>query len=315
VNDPSLPPPPVPGGVSPGPPVSPGPLVSPGHVGDPLAPGSPSAHAVGMAPSVPDPAAAGAAPGIQRWVIAGALASGGAALLVLGAFLPWVTGADAGEVVRGVRVNSTGTGLVGSRAGWAGGDGVVFVLAGMASLVVGVAVLADRRRAWYRATLLGVAGLCGAWAWVDLTSIGSVATQEGDLLALSPGAGAWLTVVGVLSVAAGGLVLPPRPVAQVVGAVRSAQRLQRRGYQLDALEVLQTALRRHGDPVLRSSPHTWLRAMSCLSVIQTDVGDGEAARRNVELMEAVVARRPWDSPEEAGVTREQVASLMSALRG
>ncbi|MER6612633.1 hypothetical protein [Streptomyces xantholiticus] len=176
-----------------------------------------------------------------RTLVTVGLAVGGGVLVVLGSLLPWISGPDAGEVVYG----ATERGL-GSRAGLAGGDGMITLAAGIAAVPAALWYLTGRAARRSRAVLLGAGALCGAWATLHLVETGEMPGPDGATLDISPGIGLYLLVAGVLAVLAGGAAAPANRLWDLIALRRRVLRLWDRGLGFEAAELQQKLLRRMG---------------------------------------------------------------------
>lgn len=184
-------------------------------------------------PIVSDPVGRMSRVGVQHAAHAGAnsrarlgsigLVTGGS-LMVLGSLLPWVGGPDRDSVSYGFASTVFGTDFAGSHLGMKGGDALVTLLAGVALIGVGIFSFWAWRRSLFVTALVGGAfGL--AWSLLDISEVGDIAGSTGDRLALSPGPGLWIVLLGSLLAITAAMVLgrgdaAPRPEAATDRAAR-----------------------------------------------------------------------------------------------
>lgn len=258
------------------------------------------------------PVVQGAGSVVPRRLIGGALAVAGGALMVLAAFVPWVSGAAATTVVRGVSIDADGVGTVGSRAGWAGGDGMVFVISGALIAVVGAMAITRRYRVWHRPVLVGAAVMSTAWMWLDVKELGTVPGPDGSTLELSSGFGPVLVGLAVVLALAAAVLVPGDLVGRTWHAARVALRLDRIGLTRDSLEIrqrnLRLALRNPTEESLEPGDIEAMFADVCSD--QAFHGHHEQARANARLLIDWIERRYRDDPPQLMQMRLAVADLL-----
>ncbi|WP_059008142.1 hypothetical protein [Streptomyces specialis] len=229
-----------------------------------------------------------------RTLVTVALAVGGGLLLILGSLLPWIGGPDAGEVVYGANEHG-----LGSRAGLAGGDGLITLAAGIVTVPAGLWYLTGRAARRSRMTLLGTGALAGAWALLHLAETGRMPGSDGATLDISPGVGLYLLAVGALAGLAGGAAAPGNRLWDLIALRRRVLRLWDRGVGFEAAELQQKLLRR-----MRRTPGLEGRALVIetlhLAGLYVDCG---LPQRGTEL----VLRTMADAPAVLGDDEEALA--------
>ncbi len=247
-----------------------------------------------------------------RRLIGAALSVTAGVCMVLAAFAPWVSGPDADALVRGVSIDADGVGTVGSRAGWSGGDGLVFVMAGVLISLVGIMTFARRYRVWHRPVLLGAAVVATAWMWLDVTELGTVASADGSTLDLDAGFAPVLVGLAVVLALAAVVLIPGDLVARTWHAARLALRLDRIGLTRDSLQIrqrnLRSALRHPNDASLDPGDLEAMFADVCSD--QAFHGHYDQARANVRLLIDWIEKRYRDDPEQLVRRRLAVAELL-----
>ncbi len=235
---------------------------------------------------------------VPRRLIGGALSVAAGAAMALAAFVPWVTGAAAGTLVRGVNIDADGVGTVGSRAGWSGGDGLVFVISGVLLACVGAMTIARRYRVWHRPVLAGAAVVATAWMWMDVSELGSVPGPDGSTLDLGTGFGPVLVGLAVVLALAAAVLIPGDLVGRTWHAARVALRLDRIGLTRDSLEIrqrnLRSVLRHPNDSSLEPGDIGAMFADVCTD--QAFHGHYEPARANARLLIDWVEQRHHEDP-------------------
>ncbi|MDG4763031.1 hypothetical protein O7632_02720 [Solwaraspora sp. WMMD406] len=179
-----------------------------------------------------------------RGLIAAGLAAAGGLMLMLGSVLPWVAGPDADAVTYGVAASATGGSALGSRAGIAGGDALVTLLAGIVAVGLAGWYGLGRARRWQQTALFGAASLALAWTVLDFVEVGDTAGPDGARWDIGPGIGLYVCLLGGLAVltAAGSA---PRDVEQDLRVLgHRAEQLAARGLGFEAIEKQQQLLRR-----------------------------------------------------------------------
>ncbi|MFJ7586709.1 hypothetical protein ACIQZO_04775 [Streptomyces sp. NPDC097617] len=194
-----------------------------------------------------------------------ALGLAGAILMLLGAVLPWVVGADSDTLSCGFHPDAaTGAPALGSRAGLPGGDALVVVLTGTAALWAAGLLLIGRGRSVHRATLIGAAVLGGAWAALDLAETGTVGDRAGRLLDLSTGPGPYVVLVAVLLLLASGVLTRYDAESELYVRTERANRLWNNGRSGEALEMQQCTVRAARRSPGRNHPSTTSASMGLI---------------------------------------------------
>ncbi|GAA5155284.1 hypothetical protein GCM10023340_40170 [Nocardioides marinquilinus] len=176
----------------PGPPPQYGQPSQPGQPGQPGQPnqyGQPPPYGQpGHGPGGPSPATVSSAGRLPGWVVVGS-----AALVCLSAFLPWVT--LGGESFSGIGGDDVG----GAK------DGVITLALGIVALLAGLGRALVKRSGGLQVTCSIVALLMGLLvALVAVIDIADV-SDLGDVLDVGVGIGLWLTLVGGIVLAVGGV--------------------------------------------------------------------------------------------------------------
>ena len=261
-------------------------------------------------PAPPAPAG-GTRSGLSMARVAGGVAAFGGLLLVAGALLPWISGADASQVVHGITVNEDGFGVVGNRAGAAGGDGLVLIAAGIGAVVIGVLLGIGRQRRSHARWLL-IAGVgAAAWTFVDLAEVGDVARPDGSTLDLSPGIGPFVAMFGVVAILAAALLAVLFADVYVRADSALASRLHRRDREADSIDVSQRAWRRN-----RMLGRRWRDGAIVATVdLMTPQSWVEPDRfeRNVPLVESLVEELRGLAPEDLDQQRLQVGLMLGTI--
>lgn len=120
----------------------------------------------------------------------------GGLLIVLGSFLPWVT------------ATAPLVGTISANGMQGGGDGVITLILGILTILIGVAQLTANlpARLWWSAIVTGaLTGLVAVGAYSSAQDRIASATAESDLIVASVGAGIWTLFVGAAFAIAGGL--------------------------------------------------------------------------------------------------------------
>lgn len=250
---------------------------------------------------------------VGRRTVGGALAITAGAMIALSAVVPWIAGSDSGRVAYGINIAASGAGTVGSRAGWAGGDGLVFVLVGVVAGLVGAMTLAGTQRRWDRPALAVGAVLTALWTWADVAQIGAIPGPDGSTLDLHIGFGPIIVLLGAV-LAATAATMIPRDLGQ--RTLRSALILERRlywtGHYRDSLEILQRnfqlALRHADDESFEVGDLERMLSNVCRN--QANVGRYEQARQNCRLLIDWIEHRYQDDPIELTVRRLDVADAL-----
>jgi hypothetical protein len=241
---------------------------------------------------------------VPRRLASGVAAIIATALLVFGAMLPWVSGPHGTKIAHGVSIDIHGHGVIGSRAGLQGGDGIVFILIGLPVALIALQLLKVQLRRWHRPALVACFACATGWTWLDVREMGSVSTSRTAEISLSPGIGVIVTGIGLLALIVAALAVP-------FPLEGDGERLYRRGRFADALEIDQATYRRlvrnHADE------KTLWWALFHVFAEQGNLGLAEAARQNGTLLADTIESTFTASPEEALAPRMLVADGFTAI--
>ncbi|MFY1697028.1 MULTISPECIES: hypothetical protein [unclassified Solwaraspora] len=244
-----------------------------------------------------------------RGLLTAGLAAAGGLLLLLGSVLPWVGGPDADAVTYGAAATGTGSAL-GSRAGLAGGDAFVTLLAGAVAVALAVWYALGRARRWQQVTLAGAGLLALSWAMLNQAEIGDVAGPDGATLDIGPGVGVYVAILAAVLVV-GAAVAAPRDVEhdlRVLG--QRAEQLVRRGLGFEAVEKQQQLLRRARRRPGWDDPRLTFEALY-LARLYLIVGHVD---RGVQLVHEVMAQAPQrfgDDHEGLAAARAEAGDVVA----
>lgn len=221
---------------------------------------------------------------------------GGAAALLLGSLLPWVSGPDAAGLVYGSATTADGAAALGSRAGLSGGDAVTTLAAALVALAAAVPLLLGVSRRWQRHALLAAGSLAALWCLLDAVEIGGTAGSDGTRLDLGPGIGLFLALLGAIAVIAAGAFAPADPVRDLLAAsARNDRRWKRGGVHRDVVEerqrLLLTGARRLG-PDHPAVLLEWLDLVEMYAGMGQPQRAMDAARYFLESSDRGLADRP-----------------------
>ncbi|MFE2548918.1 hypothetical protein ACFXGI_10280 [Streptomyces sp. NPDC059355] len=238
------------------------------------------------------------------------LGAAGALLMLLGAVLPWVVGADGDTLPYGFRADAaTGAAALGSRAGLAGGDALVVVVTGAAALWAAGLLVFGRGRIVHRTVLVTAAVLGGAWAALDLAETGTVRDRAGRLPDLTAGPGPYVVLVAVpLLLAAAVLAKHDVFEEQEVRTLR-AVRLMANGRVGEALESQQRTVRAARRSPGRSHPST---TSATVELVRMYVWAGWPGRAAELARQASEDARAWapDNPEDYRRLQADIAEIL-----
>ncbi|MFE2142169.1 hypothetical protein ACFXA3_10520 [Streptomyces sp. NPDC059456] len=234
----------------------------------------------------------------------------GAALMLLGAVLPWVVGADSDALSYGFRPDAaTGAAALGSRAGLPGGDGLVVVLTGAAALWAAGLLLIGRGRSVHRAALIGAAVLGGAWAALDLAETGTVRDREGRLPDLAAGPGPYVVLMAGLLLLAAGALARHDAFAELDTRTLRANRLWDNRRFGEALEMQQHTVRAARRSPGRGHPST---TGASVELIRMYAWAGWPDRATELARQTVEDAAQWapDHPEDYQRLRADIAEIL-----
>jgi hypothetical protein len=145
-------------------------------------------------PSSPPPAGL-----VRNQIVPGATMIGlGGLLIVLGSFLPWLT------------ATAPFVGTI-SRNGMEGGDGIITLILGVVTILIGVSQLtATRLPALLQRSSIVTGVITGAVAiydYVDVQRRIEDVKEQTELVSASVGAGIWTLIVGAILAIVGGVVV------------------------------------------------------------------------------------------------------------
>lgn len=245
-----------------------------------------------------------------RGLLTAASAAGAGLFLVLGSVLPWIGGPDASAVTYGVVESAAGESALGSRAGLAGGDAVVTLLAGAAALAVAGWYAVGRARRWQQVSLLCVASFALGWSLLNHAEIGDVAGPDGTRLDIGAGVGVYVVMFGALVLlVAGGSA--PRDVEQDLRVLgRRAEQLSRRGLGFEAIEKQQQLLRRARRHPGWQDPRITFEALY-LARLYLLVGHVDRAVRQVYEVMAEAGQRFGDDRDGLAEARAEASSIVA----
>ncbi|MCX4719669.1 tetratricopeptide repeat protein [Streptomyces virginiae] len=239
-----------------------------------------------------------------------ALGLAGAALMLLGAVLPWVVGADSDTLPYGFRPDADAGGpALGSRAGLAGGDALVVVLTGAAALWAAVLLLIGRGRGVHRAALIGAALLGGAWAALDLAETGTVPGRTGRLPDVSAGPGPYVVLAAVLLLLASGVLARWDPESQLYVRTERANRLWDNGRFGEALELQQRNVRSARRSPGRNHPSTTSASVALVWMYAWGGWPDRAAELARQTFEDAAHWAP-EHPEDYQRLRADIAAIL-----
>lgn len=141
-------------------------------------------------PSAPPPPPSPPPPRVDP--LAGWLVTGGAAAVVVGAFLPWA------------KLTAPLVGTL-SKPG-TDGDGLITLIGGIIAGAVGVALLRGSNKRSLAIASLVVSAMVLAVAVYDVIDLSSFMADAPDLAAVSIGAGLWITILGAGAAVAGSVL-------------------------------------------------------------------------------------------------------------
>ncbi|MEU5403381.1 hypothetical protein ABZ348_29300 [Streptomyces sp. NPDC005963] len=241
-----------------------------------------------------------------------ALALGATGLLLIGSLLPWVSGE--GPLSFGWGRHATGRMALGSRAGLAGGDAVITLLCGAATLVIAA------HRAWlgplrsHRTVLIGSGALAACWAVLNMVEAGRTPTPTGESLDVSPSIGLYLVLLGALLAIGAGVLSRPDPVAELTLITRRAVRLWKSGHEVRGLARLQHGVRAWESGVGTAHP-AFSVAVALLGRMYLQIGATDRAVAAVELAWTQTTHWPESDPQALGMVQSLHHEVRSLAHG
>lgn len=247
----------------------------------------------------------------RRAALAMALVGGGGMLLLLGSLLPWVAGPDADHVTYGTVELNSGRTALGSRAGLAGGDAVVTIIASAMALLVATRAAFGRWPSWQRHAAACSGLLAGAWTALDMAEVGETLGSRGEQLDLTAGMGTYVVLAGALAVVAGAYLAPRSWVQDLDTAVWRSVKLERMGRLGESTELAQHVVRyayRRAD----AQDSSLAFAVVDLALLYHDLGlpDRAAAAVRLALSDQVI--RFKNDPQELQLLHEAIHPLAVA---
>ncbi|MGM1058973.1 hypothetical protein [Saccharothrix sp. Mg75] len=174
----------------------------------------------------------------------------GAVLLIIGAVIPWAGGPGVDDPTVGFGPRTGRNPTVGDRYHLAGGDALTAAVAGIAVAVVAFVLIRYRARPVHRNVLIGAALFAGAWALLDINSIGAEPGIDVHVTV-----GPFIALVGAGSTLAAALLVVPDHARDLALRTDRALRLWARSRQFESLARQQENVRR-AERVLGDHPTT-----------------------------------------------------------